>query len=144
MSSNDRQRNQLLDAGQPQSELREADLEPREAELERREAELERREAAVEAREAAHAELVNTAQTVLDAANERDTVSDARQAEAEKRESDLDRSELMDPTSDYGADWPERRNAHLDRAHAYGDRVASHHDRIALTKGDQEPDTDRM
>lgn len=45
---------------------------------------------------------------------------------------------MLDPESKYGAHWPERRNAGLDRGHAKDDRTASHDDRIALTEGDVE------
>jgi hypothetical protein len=76
------------------------------------------------------------------AADKRDAASDDRDVAAGKRENDLDRAEMLDPESKYGTHWPERRNAGLDRGHAKDDRTASHDDRIALTEGDVEHDTD--
>lgn len=60
-----------------------------------------------------------------------------------KRENLVDRAEMMDPNSDYGAHWPERRNAGLDRGHAKDDRRASRGDRVALTEGGDEEESDR-
>jgi hypothetical protein len=77
------------------------------------------------------------------AADKRDAASDDRDVAAGKRENDLDRAEMLDPESKYGAHWPERRNAGLDRGHAKDDRTASHDDRIALIDGAVERDTDR-
>jgi uncharacterized protein (DUF3084 family) len=107
-----------------------------------REDDLERREADVTAREAALAERSETAQAILDAADERDASADTRDAAADEREKDLDRAELLAPPDKlgYGGDWPERRNASLDRGHAKDDRTASHGDRIALTEGHVEDD----
>lgn len=109
-----------------------------------REAELERREAEVSAREAAVAERTEAAQAILAAADVRDATSDARDAAADKRENDLDCAELLAPTDEYGygGDWPERRNAALDRGHAKDDRTASHDDRIALIEDDAGRGTD--
>jgi uncharacterized protein (DUF3084 family) len=136
MGSQDRQRDQPVDA-------RDAHAEPRGTDLEGREADLERREAVVGEREAVQAERMDAAQAILAAAEVRDVVSDDRDTAAEKRESDLDRAEMLDPTSEYGAHWPERRHAHLDRVHAQGDRRASRQDLNTVTEGDVEPDTDR-
>ena len=47
---------------------------------------------------------------------------------------------MLDSESNYGAHWPERRSAGIDRAHAKDDRAASHADRIAMTEGDDEND----
>jgi hypothetical protein len=41
----------------------------------------------------------------------------------------------------YGGDWPERRNAVLDRGYAKDDRTASRDDRLALTGDDAEDET---
>ena len=96
-----------------------------------READPSRRKAEVAAREADLAKRLQAAQTLL--------------AAADKRERDLDLSELLAPPDQpgYGDDWPERRNAGLDRAHAKEDRTASHDDRVALTEGRAEDETDR-
>ena len=113
------------------------------AELARREAELARREADLEAREAALEARMASAQEILDAAEQRDSVSDARDDVADHRARDRDRTEMLDTTSDYGTRWPERREAHLDRMHAQGDRVASRHDREVLAGvEDAVPDAD--
>lgn len=72
-----------------------------------------------------------------------DPPADARDAHPEPRENELDRAEMTNPRSEYGAHWPERRRAGLDRGRAKDDRQASRDDRIALTEGDVEPDTDR-
>ncbi|MDX6229102.1 MAG: hypothetical protein QOI76_2492 [Frankiales bacterium] len=48
---------------------------------------------------------------------------------------------MLNPESVYGTHWPERKNAGMDRAHAQGDREASHGDRIAMTEGDGEHET---
>ena len=93
-------------------------------------------------REAAQAERMNVAETTLAAADERDAVSDTRDAAAEKRGNDADLAKMMDPKSEYGAHWPERRHAAADRRHAKGDRTASRDDRLTMTEGDEEHDTD--
>ena len=82
------------------------------------------------------------AEEILAAADERDAIADARDAAADKRENDLDRARLLAPpdTYGYGDDWPERRNAGLDRAHSKDDRAASHDDRIHLTQERNEDD----
>ena len=126
--------------GDQLGEAREAHRDPGEADVEAREAAVEAREAAVEAREAAHAERTDAANRISAEADARDTVSDDRDVAADKRENDEDRADLLDPTSDYGAHWPKRRNAQLDRTHAKGDRTASRDDRNALTEEDVEPD----
>ncbi len=133
MSSEDRSRDDPADA-------REAHSEPHEADLERREAAVAEREAAVAERETAQAERMNVAETTLAAADERDAVSDTRDAAAEKRGNDADLAEMMDPQSEYGAHWPERRHAAADRRHAKDDRTASRDDRLTMTEGDEEHD----
>jgi hypothetical protein len=89
-------------------------------------------------------ERTGAAAAVLAAADERDSVADARDAAADKREHELDLAEFLAPPDEtgYGGDWPERRNAALDRAHSKDDRAASHDDRGALTAGPAEPETD--
>jgi hypothetical protein len=143
MGSEDRWRDQLANAREAHPEPREADLERRETTVEAREIVVEAREIVVEARDAAHAERKDAAREIGAAADKRDAAADDRDAAAGKRENDLDRAEMLDPESEYGAHWPERRNAGLDRGHAKDDRTASHDDRIALTDGDVEHDTDR-
>lgn len=103
---------------------------------------LERREARVSAREAALDERMEAAEAILAAADERDAISDARDVAADKREHDLDLAEFLSPKdkAGYGGDWPERRNAALDRAHSKGDRTASHEDRDALTESPEDPE----
>ncbi len=96
---------------------------------------------------AVRARWESTARAILDAAEARDAVADARDAAAAKRENDLDRAELLDPTSDYGAHWTERRRAGLDRTHAERDRAAAREDLRRLTQGpggasDGQPDGD--
>ena len=112
---------------------------------EEREADLERRETEVVAREAALAERGEAADEILDAADERDAIADARDALADKRETDHDLAELLDPSDGhgYGGDWPERRNAALDRAQAKQDRASSHDDRIALSEDNAGDGTDQ-
>jgi uncharacterized protein (DUF3084 family) len=134
MGSEDEGRDQSANAREGHCELREADLE-------RREAAVAAREAAVAARDAAHAERVDAARGIGAAADKRDDAAVARDAAAEKREDNLDRAEMLDPNSEYGAHWPERRNAGLDRGHAKEDRTASRGDRVALTENDVEHDT---
>jgi hypothetical protein len=143
MGSQDRTRDQSVNAREAHSEPREADLERRETAVTAREtavAERETavagRETAVAARDAAHAERIDAAQEIGAAADKRDAASGARDAAADKRESELDRAEMLDPEGGYGAHWPERRNAGLDRGHAKDDRTASHGDRVALTEND--------
>ncbi len=111
---------------------------------EEREADLERREDAVAAREAALAERVEAAQEIVGAADERDAAADIRDEAASQRENDLDLAQLLAPEDEYGygGDWPERRNANLDRGYAKDDRKASHSDRLALTEDDAEHGTD--
>lgn len=142
MGSEDRRLGQLADAREAHSEPGEADLERRETAVEARETVVEARETTVEAREAAQGERMDAAQGIRVAADKRDVVSGARDAAADKREHDLDRAEMLNLESGYGAHWPERRNAGIDRAHAKGDRMASHADRIAMTESDDEYDTD--
>jgi hypothetical protein len=84
---------------------------------------------------------MDAAEGIRVAADKRDVVSGARDAAADKREQDLDRAEMLNSETRYGAHWPERRSAGLDRAHAKGDRAASHADRIAMTEGDNNHDT---
>lgn len=81
---------------------------------------------------------MHAAEEIRDAAEERDAVSDARDVTADRREHDLDRADLLNPKNDYGAHWPERRNAGIDRVHAKDDRAASHADREALTEDGNE------
>jgi len=111
---------------------------------EEREADIERREDAVAAREAALAERVEAAQVIVEAADERDVAADIRDDAASQREKDLDLAELLAPEDEhgYGGDWPERRNANLDREYAKDDRKASQSDRLALTEGDAQHGTD--
>ena len=111
---------------------------------EEREADLERRQDAVAAREAALAERMEAAQEIVEAAEQRDAAADIRDDAASKRENDLDLAQLLAPEDEYGygGDWPERRNANLDRGHAKDDRKASHNDRLALTEDDAERGTD--
>ena len=135
MGSEDRSRDEPADA-------REARSEPHVADLERREAAVAEREAAVAERETAQAERMNAAETTLAAADERDAVSDARDAAAEKRGNDADLAEMLDPKSEYGAHWPERRYAAGDRRHAKDDRTASRDDRLTMTEGDEEHDAE--
>ncbi len=117
----------------------------REDDLERREAEVAAREAEVAAREAALAERSEAAEAILDAADKRDATADARDVAADKRENDHDRTQLLatDNAHGYGGDWPERRNAALDRGHSKGDRTSSHDDRVALTEAGAEDGTDQ-
>jgi hypothetical protein len=105
---------------------------------------LQRREAEVTAREAALAERTEAAPAIRAAADERDAVADARDAAANKREADLDRADFLAPPGKHGyvSNWPERRNAALDRARSKNDRTASHDDRDALTEGGAEQKTD--
>jgi hypothetical protein len=93
------------------------------------------------ARDAAHADRIDAAREIVTAADMRDAASVARDVAAEERENDLDRAEMLNPDIQYGAHWPERRNAGLDRGHAKNDRTASHGDRLALTEDDIEHDT---
>jgi uncharacterized protein (DUF3084 family) len=125
--------------GQP-GEAHEVQAEPGEIERKRRESAVEARENAVEAREETQNERMETAQGIRAAADERDVAAGARDAAADKREHDLDRAEMLTSGSNYGAHWPERRNAGIDRAHAKDDRTASHADRIAMTETDDEHD----
>jgi hypothetical protein len=117
----------------------------READLERREADLERRETEVTAREAALAKRMEDAHEILAAADERDVAADARDAAADKRESDFDLARMLASPGegDYGSDWPERRNAGVDRHCSKEDRAASHDDRIRLTENSDVDDPDR-
>ena len=52
---------------------------------------------------------------------------------------------MLAPRDDvgYGDDWPERRNAALDRRSSKADRAASHDDRIQLAEGADADDPDR-
>lgn len=119
-------------------ELAEADLEGRETSVAERETAVDERETAVDAREVAQDERMDAAQKIRIAADERDLVSGARDVAADKRENELDRADMLNVQGDYGAHWPERRNAGSDRAHAKDDRNASHADRIALTAKDED------
>jgi uncharacterized protein (DUF3084 family) len=89
------------------------------------------------ARERSLAKRSAAAQEILAAADERDATADARDSAADKRENDLDRERLLAPSeiAGYGDDWPERRNAGLDRVYSKSDRQASHDDRVHLTEG---------
>jgi hypothetical protein len=109
-----------------------------------READLVRREAEVAAREAALTMRGEAADEILDAADERDTIADARDTTADQRETDHDLAGLLALNREhgYGGDWPERRNAALDRAQAKQDRASSHDDRLALTESNAEDGTD--
>jgi hypothetical protein len=62
---------------------------------------------------------------------------------ADRRENDHALAELLAPQGEqgYGGDWPERRNAVLDRGYAKDDRTASRDDRLALTGDDAEDET---
>ena len=142
MGSEDRSRDDPADAREAHSEPHEADLERREAAVAERETAVAERETAVAERETAQAERMNVAETTLAAADERDAVSDTRDAAAEKRGNDADLAEMLDPKSEYGAHWPERRHAAADRRHAKGDRTASRDDRLTMTEGDEEHDAD--
>ena len=114
-------------------------------EAEEREADLERREAEVAAREDALAERGEATEAIPDAADKRDATADARDVAADKREDDHDLAQLLSPDNEhgYGGDWPERRNAALDRGQSKGDRTSSHDDRMALTEDDAEDGTDQ-
>ena len=99
-------------------------------------------ESAAEARESARVIRRNTARAILAAAEERDAVARARDEMAAQRENDLDRAELLDPTSDYGSHWKERRHAGMDRTYAEQDRVASREDLLRLMQLDSDSDAD--
>ena len=88
------------------------------------------------AREAALAERLEASRGDLAAADERDATADIRDGAADKRENDHDLAQLLAPETEhgYGGDWPERRNANLDRKQAKDDRKASHDDRLALQR----------
>jgi uncharacterized protein (DUF3084 family) len=107
-----------------------------------RDAALDRREAALTARERALAERMEAAHQILAAADERDAISDSRDTGGDTREQALDRAHFLATGNEYGDDLPLRRGAALDRAHAKGDRAASHDDRIALTESTDEPQAD--
>jgi hypothetical protein len=51
---------------------------------------------------------------------------------------------MLDPATDYGAHWHERRDADRDRQDAKADRTASRNDRNALAGSDVDdgPDSD--
>lgn len=108
------------------------------------EADLARREADLMAREAALSERLTAAQSILDAADARDARADIRDDSADQRENDFDREQMLSQagSGEYGDDWPQRRNAGLDRAHAKGDRAASHDDRVLLTEGRDDDEAD--
>ena len=145
MSSEDPSRDHLTDAPEAHSEPHDVDLEHREAAVAERESAvaeretaLAERETALAERETAQAERMTAAGTTLAAADERDAVSDTRDAAAEKRSNDADLAEMLDPKSEYGAHWPERRHAAGDRKHAKDDRTASRDDRLTMTEGHEE------
>jgi hypothetical protein len=96
----------------------------------------------VRTREAFLGRRMTAAEEILAAADERDAAGDARDTAADNRENDSDRAKLVAPpeTYGYGDDWPERRNAGLDRVHSKDDRAASHDDRIHLTQDYDEDD----
>ena len=74
------------------------------------------------------------------AADERDAVSDTRDAASEKRSNDADLAEMLDPKSEYGAHWPERRHAAATEAREgrpYGSRATD-----AMTEGPEDQDSD--
>lgn len=108
------------------------------------EADLVRREADLLARETALEKRLEAAQSILLAANDRDARADARDDSADQRESDSDREKMLNQagSGEYGDDWPERRNASLDRAHAKDDRTASQDDRTLLTEGHADDEAD--
>jgi uncharacterized protein (DUF3084 family) len=128
--------------GEVDLERRESAVEARETVVEERETTVEARELTVEARETAQGARMQAAQGMRDAADKRDVVSGARDVAADKREHDLDQADMLNSEIDYGAHWPERRNAGIDRAHAKDDRTASHADRVAMTEGNDKHDCD--
>jgi hypothetical protein len=123
-------------------EHREAAVAEREIAVADREADVADRETDVADRETAQAQRLTAAGSTLAAAAERDAVSDTRDALAEKRSNDADLVEMLDPSSEYGAYWPERRHAAGDRRHAKDDRTASRDDRLSMTEGPEEQHTD--
>jgi len=88
--------------------------------------------AAVEAYRSAVAEGIRAAREVLAAGDLRDASADVRDVEATQREHGRDLAELLDVTTEYGVDWPERRAATLDRERAKQDRIAARLDRWML------------
>ena len=108
------------------------------------EADLVRREADLMAREAALEKRLEAAQAILGAADARDVRADNRDDSADQRESDSDREKLLNQAGpgEYGDDWPQGRNAGLDRAHAKNDRAASHGDRVLLTESHTDDEAD--
>ncbi len=100
----------------------------------RRQRELDRREADLARRERALAVVLHRAQERLAAAVARDVAADELDAVAEQRERELDLGYLLSPAAadTYGADWPARRQAALDRARAHEDRASARADLVAL------------
>jgi len=88
--------------------------------------------AAVEAYRSAVVEGIRAAREVLAAGDLRDVAADLRDEEASKREQGRDLADLLDVTTEYGVDWPERRAATLDRERAKQDRIAARLDRWML------------
>ena len=118
---------------------READLDLRASALVAREATLAEREAAVTVEEEALVERHQLAHEIINAAAQRDAISDSRDVGGDTREQNLDRANFLATGNTYGDDWPLRRGAALDREHAKGDRNASRDDRVALTEDSDGP-----
>ena len=140
-AAGDVRRGYIPDMGQARDE-RDRMADEREAALAARERALDERESLLMVREKALAERMGVAHEILAAADERDAISDSRDTGGDTREQVLDRAHFLATGSTYGDDLPLRRGAALDRAHAKGDREASHEDRIALTETPDEPDAD--
>jgi hypothetical protein len=104
----------------------------------RRETDVARREQDVGSRERALALRLELARVLLAAAGDRDAAADALDALADQRERDLDLVHLLMPvdSESYGADWPARRLAALDRARAKADRSSAREDLIAVLAHD--------
>ena len=77
-------------------------------------------------------EAIRTSREILTAGDARDASADARDHVASRRDQARDLTVLLDVSSDYGVDWPERRAATLDRERAKQDRIAARLDRWAL------------
>lgn len=133
MSEADTERGRLADR-------RTADLDIRQKASDARESALAQREEALSLRERALADRMDAAKDILTAADARDAVSDSRDIGGDTREQVLDRAHFLATGDEIYADHqPLRRGAALDRAHAKGDRAASHDDRVALTEGPEDP-----
>lgn len=74
------------------------------------------------------------AEARLATAQRHNAAADALDAAADQRERDLDLAQMLSTASDvdYGADWPARRHASLDREQARADRLSSRRDLTAL------------